>query len=193
MIIDVLNDVEVLQCRFLLDRQLVSVQLGQVDVVVGSYEVFVVFSLSQKRDFFLNRRVQFLYLLVMGVVDVLRITGTEPKPVVTVYAGMGKGQSSCRLKAVCKIHHQIVFVLIAVVLEDVSVFPDDPNVSGTIHLKMAEVGRLLDESVPVRQRVMGKLLAVVTVYSFMGQKPHVSFGILFDGDDSSAAETLVDL
>ena len=37
---------------------------------------------------------------------------------------------------------------------------------------------------------MGKLLAVVSVHSFMGQEPHVSFGVLFDGDDSSAAEAL---
>ena len=132
-----LDDVEVLQHRFLLDGQLIPIQLSQIDVVAGPYKEFVVFSLFQERDFFLDWRTQFFYLLVVGVVDVLRISCTEPKPVVPVYTGMSKGQSSCCLKAVCKIHHQIVFVLVSVVLEDVSVFPDDPNVSGIVHLQMA--------------------------------------------------------
>ena len=111
--------------------------------------------------------------------------------VVSINAGMGERQSSRRLKTVCEIHHQVIFVLMAVVFEDVSVFANHPNIAGFIYLQMTQIWGLLDGFVFVQQRIVGKLFAIVPVYSFMGQEPHVSFGVFFNGYDSTATKPLI--
>ena len=42
----------------------------------------------------------------------------------------------------------------------------------------------------ILQLVVDVLLAVVSVHSFVREEPHIFFGVLFNGDDSSAAQSV---
>ena len=48
-----------------------------------------------------------------------------------------------------------------------------------------------DRAASVRKYVIVELLAVVSVHSFLSEKPHVSFLVFFYGDHSPATETLL--
>ena len=103
---------------------------------------------------------------------------------------MGEGKASVGWDTIDKVQNQIIVVRIRVVLKDASVLVQHPNVAILIHMDMAQVGEILEGVLVISQLVVDVLLAVVSVHSFVGEEPHISFRVLFNGDDPSAAQSV---
>ena len=109
----------------------------------------------------------------------------------SVDSSMRKGQSTFRLQTVSEVHHQIILVLHRVVLEDETVLSRYPDFSLSIYVQLAEVGEVQNRAVSVGEYVVAELFAVISVYSFLGKKPHIAFLVFFYCNHSPATETLL--
>ena len=188
VIIQMLHDLEVLQLRIPLNGQAVVCQSGLIYLMVGSNEKLVLRPLANECDFLLDGAFQTDECLVGRVVDVLGIPCAQPQAVLLVHTDMCQGDSSGGVDAVCKIQFQVVFVRIGIVFEDVPVLSQHPNASCIVHMNVGHVREMLDGLVFIVQFIVYVLLPVVSVHSFVSKKPHVSFGILLDGNHPSAAQ-----
>ena len=74
-----------------------------------------------------------------------------------------------------------------VVAEYISVVSAYPNVPFGVDAQSVQVRELLDVLVVSRELVVGEVFSVIAVDAFLSQKPHVSFGVFFYGDDFSTA------
>jgi hypothetical protein len=110
--------------------------------------------------------------------------------VALVQIGMSKRKPFLGIDTIRSIHYQIEGILKGVVFKDISVLPCNPNMSVVFYVKTVQVRELLGRKIVDRQFVVFVLFAIVTVYTFEGKKPHVTFQILFNGNDSSAAQSI---
>ena len=77
-----------------------------------------------------------------------------------------------------------------IIFEGVTVLSRNPNITAVVGVKVVQVGELLDGFSFSDEWVMHILLTVVAVYPFMCQKPHVSFPVLLDGNNSTATQSV---
>ena len=103
---------------------------------------------------------------------------------------MGEGTASVCWDTIDKVQNQIIVIRIRVVFEYASVLVQNPDVTIVIHMNIAQVREMLEGVFIILQLVVDVLLAVVSVHSFVREEPHISFGVLFNGDDSSAAQSV---
>lgn len=186
----VLHDMEILQLWVMFKGKPMSVQVSRVNLMVGCNEKLLVCPLADGGDFFLDGTFQPGESPVGGVVNVLRVSGTEPQALFFVHPDMRQGNPTSGVDTVRKIHHQVVVVRIGVVFEDVSVLVQNPDASVIVHMDMAHVREMLDVVLAVAQFIVDVFFSVVSVHSFVSKKPHVSFGVLFDGNHPSAAQSV---
>jgi hypothetical protein len=109
------------------------------------------------------------------VIDVLFVLCAEPQMVALVQIGMSKRKSFLAIDTIRSAQHQIEGILKGVVFEDVSVLSGNPNMSVVFYVKTIQVRELLGRKIVDGQFVVFVLFAIVTVYTFKGKKPHVTF------------------
>jgi hypothetical protein len=109
------------------------------------------------------------------VIDVLFVLCAEPQMIALVQIGMSKWKSFLAIDTIRGTHYQIKGVLKGIVFKDISVLSGNPNMSVVFYVKTVQVRELLGRKIVDGQFVVFVLFAIVTVYTFKGKKPHVTF------------------